>query len=255
MDDFDKEVKERIKSYADNNELNNSGHAFLVSSVDAKYSYNFSWAGLPIIQYPPDIIAMQEIIWQVKPDLIIETGIARGGSLIFYASMLMQLEMSAALEQEVSFTPHTCPRRVLGIDIDIRAHNRKAITEHPFSAIITMLEGSSIEDEIIKEVVNFAKDYQRIMVCLDSNHTHEHVLKELYAYAPLVSQGSYCVVFDTLIEDMPDASYPDRPWGIGNNPKTAVYEFLKDNDSFTVDDEFSNKLIFSVSHGGFLKKC
>jgi cephalosporin hydroxylase len=208
-----------------------------------KYDYNFEWLGRPIIQYPQDIIAMQEIIFEVKPDLIIETGIAHGGSLIFYASML---ELVAACGGPDG--------TVLGIDIDIRAHNRKAIEEHPMFKRITMIEGSSIAPEIIAQVHEKAKDKKRIMVVLDSNHTHEHVLAELNAYAPLTSVGSYCVVFDTIVEDMPPDSFPDRPWGRGNNPKTAVREYLKNHSEFEIDKSIEHKLLITVAPDGYLKR-
>ncbi|WP_428300440.1 cephalosporin hydroxylase family protein, partial [Hydrogenophaga sp.] len=189
-----------------------------------RYTYLFSWLDRPIIQFPQDMVAMQELIWQIKPDLIIETGIAHGGSLVFSASMLAQLDMCDAIEAGISFNPKESTRKVLGIDIDIRAHNRAAIEAHPMASRIQMIQGSSIAPEIIAQVRAVAADHSRVLVCLDSNHTHDHVLAELEAYAPLVSAGSYCVVFDTIIEDMPADMFPDRPWGPGNNPKTAVHE-------------------------------
>jgi len=217
---------------------------WFVRSSEYKYSYHFTWLGRPIIQYPQDIIAMQEIIWTVKPDLIIETGIAHGGSLIFSASMLALLELTGQIE---------CGR-VLGIDIDIRAHNREAIVAHPLSSKITMFEGSSIDPAIIEQVNALATSSKKVLVCLDSLHTHSHVLAELQAYAPLVSVGSYCIVFDTAIEDMPIGSFPGRPWDKGNNPKTAVWEFLKANDCFEIDREIENKLLITVAPDGYLKR-
>ena len=218
-----------------------------------KYTHHFKWLGLPIIQFPQDMLAMQELIWGVKPDLIIETGVARGGSLIFYASMLAMLDYCEAAEASKALNPQTGRRRVLGLDIDIRAHNRAAIETHPLAHKIDMIQGSSIALEIIAQVHEYARGYERILVCLDSNHTHEHVLAELEAYAPLVSPGSYCVVFDTIIEDMPDDMFPDRPWGKGNNPLTAVHEFLKSTDRFVVDKETENKLLITVAPMGYLK--
>jgi cephalosporin hydroxylase len=211
---------------------------WLVESAKVKYSYNFAWMGRPIIQYPQDMIAMQEIIWKVQPDLIIETGIAHGGSLIFYASMLELIGESG---------------QVLGIDIDIRQHNRLEIEKHPMFKRITMIEGSSIDEDIAKQVYQFAKNKQRVLVVLDSNHTHEHVLKELQLYSSLVTKGSYLVVFDTAVEDMPADFFPDRPWGRGNNPKTAVWEFLKHNDRFEIDKEMEAKLLITVAPDGYLK--
>ena len=241
---FEVEREVRIKEYQENNRLKNSANNFMKESTIPQYSYNFSWLGRPIIQYPQDMIAMQEIIWEVKPDMIIETGIAHGGSLIFSASMLMLLEACGEIDNG----------QVLGIDIDIREHNKKAIEAHPMSKKITMFEGSSIDSEMINRVHEFAKQGKKILVCLDSNHTHEHVLAELRAYASLTSVGSYCVVFDTIIEDMPNDSFPNRPWGVGDNPKTAVWEYLKDNDDFIIDKDIENKILITVAPDGYLKR-
>ena len=216
--------------------------------------YNFESLGRPIIQTPVDMIAIQEIIWEIKPDLIIETGIAHGGSLIMSASMLAMLDICEAIDSEENFNPKESKRKVLGIDIDIRKHNREAIEKHPMFSRIQMIEGSSISPQIIKQVEEEAKNYKKILVCLDSNHTHEHVLAELKAYAPLTSVGSYCVVFDTIVEDMPQDTYPDRSWGPGNNPKTAVYEYLKTNSKFEIDKTIQNKLLITVAPNGYLKR-
>lgn len=218
------------------------------------YTYNFSWLGRPIIQYPQDMVALQEVIWNVKPDLIIETGIAHGGSLLLSASMLALLDMCEAIENKVSFNSMQSKRKVVGIDIDIREHNRNAIEAHPMSSWIKMIEGSSVDLNIVRQVNLLAKEYKRVMVLLDSNHTHEHVLAELYAYAPLTSVDSYCVVFDTLIEDMPDSMFPDRPWGKGNNPKTAVWQYLNEHDQFVIDADIPAKLQITVAPDGFLKR-
>jgi len=209
-----------------------------------KYSYHFSWLGRPIIQYPQDVMAMQEIIWEVKPDLIIETGIAHGGSLIFSASMLALLEISGWIKKG----------RVLGIDIDIREHNRIEIEKHPFSNKIKMIQGSSIDEEVVSQVHGIVKDYKNILVVLDSNHTHKHVLAELNAYAPLVSKGSYCIVFDTIIEDLPGDMFLDRPWSKGNNPKTAVREYLKGHSEFEIDKAIQDKLLITVAPDGYLRR-
>ena len=197
---------------------------------------------------------MQELIWQIKPDLIIETGIAHGGSLIFSASMLALLDVNEAIVAGVTLDPRHSQRRVLGIDIDIRAHNRAAIEAHPMASRIQTIEGSSIEPDIIKQVHTIAEHYQRILVCLDSNHTHDHVLAELHAYAPLVTPGSYCVVFDTVIEDMPADMFPDRPWGPGNNPKTAVHEYLKTHPEFEIDKGIQHQLLITVAPDGYLRR-
>ncbi len=235
---------ERAKSCQKNHTLQQAWQTFHNEIVKAKYAYNFFWFGVPILQAPQDLQAWQEIIWEVKPDLIIETGIAYGGSLIFNASMLAILEVCGKIEKG----------EVLGIDIDIRPHNKEAILAHPLSKKITMLEGSIIDDEIIARVSDFVKDKKRVLVHLDSNHTHEHVLAELRAYAPLVSVGSYCIVGDTGIEDLPNETTSDRPWGKGNNPKTAVWEYLKENSSFEIDKTIDSKLILTGSPDGFLRK-
>jgi cephalosporin hydroxylase len=219
-----------------------------------KYSYHFTWQSRPIIQYPQDIVAMQEIIWTVRPDLIIETGIAHGGSLIFSASMLALLDMAEAIEAGQSMDPAQSNRKVLGIDIDIRAHNREAIEAHPMFSRIDMIEGSSIASEVIDQVNRVAANHQRILVCLDAMHTHDHVLAELEAYAPLVNPGSYCVVFDTIIDNMPAEMFPDRPWGPGNNPKTAVHQYLKTHPEFEIDKQIEHKLLISVAPDGYLKR-
>lgn len=238
IEQFRRECLARIKSNRENNQLTNAARTFVRESNLSKYSYNFTWLGRPIIQFPQDMVAMQEIIWQVKPDLIIETGIAHGGSLIFYASMLELLGGNG---------------KVLGIDIDIRKHNRVEIEKHRMYKRITMIEGSSIDEEIVRQTYDFAKNSKTVLVLLDSMHTHDHVLKELHLYSPLVTKGSYLVVFDTIIEDMPDDFFPDRPWDKGNNPKTAVWEFLKTNDRFVVDKEIENKLLITVAPDGYLK--
>jgi cephalosporin hydroxylase len=254
MTDFKKEVKMRVQANSVNIELNHAAQEFTLISTIPKYSYNYLWLGRPIIQYPQDMVAMQELIWQIKPDLIIETGIAHGGSLILSASMLALLDYCDAIEQGTILDPNTPLRRVLGLDIDIRPHNREAIEAHPMSNRIDMIEGSSIDADIIAQVKQIAHKYQRILVCLDSNHTHDHVLAELEAYAPLVSQGSYCVVFDTIVEDMPAEMFPDRPWGPGNNPKTAVWEYLKTHPEFEIDKSIQHKLLITVAPDGYLRR-
>jgi cephalosporin hydroxylase len=237
-EEFKLECTDRVKSYESDKLLKKSAKAFLDESAQAKYSYNFSWMGRPIIQYPQDIVAMQEIIWSVKPDLIIETGIAHGGSLIFYASMLELLGGEG---------------KVIGIDIDIREHNRREIENHPMFKRITMIEGSSIDEDVVEQVHALAQGKKRVLVSLDSLHTHDHVLGELNAYSHLVTPGSYCVIFDTMVEDLPDESFADRPWGKGNNPKTAVWKFLEGNDRFVIDKEIENKLLITVCPDGYLK--
>ena len=244
IDDFKKEVFNNMKALGKDSILKKSTNEWIIKANKKKYSYNFSWFGRPIIQYPQDIIALQEIIWDVKPDMIIETGIAHGGSLIFSASMLALLEICGEVENG----------KVLGIDMDIREHNKKAINKHPLSKKITMFEGSSLDKVMIDKVYNFAKKGKKILVCLDSNHTHEHVLNELKVYAPLVSVGSYCVVFDTIVEDMPKGTFKNRPWDKGNNPKTALKEYLKKHPEFEIDNSIHDKLLITVAPDGYLKK-
>jgi cephalosporin hydroxylase len=235
-------------------ELGKAANKFFNRLCEYKYSYHFNWQGRPIIQFPQDIIAMQELIWQINPDLIIETGIAHGGSLIFSAAMLAQLDMCDAIEAGEMLNPKISRRKVLGIDIDIRAHNRAAIEAHPMSSRIQMIQGSSIAPDVIEQVHAISANYSRVLVCLDSNHAHEHVLAELNAYAPLASKDSYCVVFDTIVEDMPAEMFPDRPWGPGDNPKTAVWEYLKSHPEFEIDKSIQNKLLITVAPDGYLKR-
>jgi cephalosporin hydroxylase len=237
IDEFKEEVKQNIESIKQNDELKEIATEFIVKSGEYKYSYNFSWMGRPIIQFPQDIVAMQEIIWNVRPDIIVETGIAHGGSLIFYASILELIGKG----------------EVLGIDIDIRKHNRIEIEKHPMYKRINMIEGSSTDLEIAKQVYQYCKEKKRIMVILDSNHTHEHVLQELNLYSGLVTNESYLVVMDTVVEHMPDACFPNRPWGKGDNPMTAVREFLQNTDRFVVDNTIDSKLLITVAPSGYLK--
>jgi len=254
MNEFQKEVANHISANLANQDLKKAAHEFMLASIEAKYSYNFEWLGRPIIQYPQDMVAMQELIWSVKPDLIIETGIAHGGSLILSASMLALLDMEEAMISGQTIDPRQSKRKVLGIDIDIRPHNRKAIEEHVMSSRIQMIQGSSIDVNTIDEVRQIAANYKKVLVCLDSNHTHDHVLAELLAYAPLTSIGSYCVVFDSIVEDIPKAMSFDRPWGPGNNPKTAVWEYIRRTQGFEVDQSMDGKLLISVAPSGYLKR-
>jgi len=251
---FKQECGREIEAISRDSALINATRAWIKRANGHKYSYHFEWQGRPIIQYPQDMVAMQELIWLIKPNLIIETGIAHGGSLIFSASMLALLDICDAIESGTVIDPKSSNRKVLGIDIDIRAHNRAAIEAHPMASRIQMIQGSSIAPEIIDQVAQVAKAYTRILVCLDSNHTHDHVLAELEAYAPLVSTGSYCVVFDTIIEDMPTDMFPDRPWGEGNNPKIAVWKYLEMHPEFNIDKGIQNKLLITVAPDGYLKR-
>lgn len=241
---FESERAERIEQLGQDLEFQAQSRNWLEQSMRRQYVYNFSWLGRPIIQNPIDMIAMQELMWTVQPDLVIETGIAHGGSIIFSASML---ELIAACGGNPD-------ARVLGIDIDIREHNKQAILQHPMSRRITMLQGSSVAPAIVAQAHAMAQDKPRVMVFLDSNHTHEHVLAELEAYAPLVTKGSYCVVFDTFVEDVPADVFDSRPWQPGNSPKTAVHQYLRSHGEFEIDKAMQNKLQITVAPDGFLRR-
>lgn len=266
VEQFAAQVAQNIEGLGRDRYIQDLSRIWLRDSLKHLYSYNFSWLSRPIIQYPQDMVAMQELIWRVKPDLIIETGIAHGGSLIMSASFLALLDYCEAAEKGQALDPRATRRRVLGLDIDIRAHNRSAIENHPLAHHITMLQGSSIAPEIIGTVQAEAARHDKVLVFLDSNHTHAHVLAELEAYAPLTSKGSYCCVFDTVIEDLPPEAFPDRPWGKGDNPKTAVWEYLRRLEAegrtaadgaplhFEIDKTIENKLLITVAPDGYLKR-
>lgn len=241
---FEDEVAARVAANATDAPLRAAADAFMAASIAPKYSYNFAWLGRPIIQYPQDIVAFQELVWRAQPQLIVETGVAHGGSLILSASLL---ELLAACGGDAD-------GRVVGIDIDIRAHNRTAIEAHPLARRITLIEGSSVAADVVAQVRALATGCERVLVCLDSNHTHAHVRAELDAYADLVTPGSWCVVYDTVIEQLPKAAYTDRPWGPGDNPATAVRDFLASRDDFEVDTTIDAKTLITVARGGFLKR-
>jgi cephalosporin hydroxylase len=236
-EEFLDEVGRNIESLKSDRDVQALSRVWVREVAPHKYAYNFSWMGRPIIQFPQDMLAMQEILWTVKPDLVIEAGVAHGGSILYYASLLELMGHG----------------QVVGVDIDIRAHNREAIEAHPMSRRVRLLEGSSIDQMVIEQVHDLARG-KRVVVVLDSNHTHDHVLAELRAYAQLVCRGGYCVVMDTLIEDMPARLVGDRPWGPGNNPKTAVQQFLRESQGFEVDVDLESKLLITVAPGGYLKR-
>jgi len=238
IEKFQREVEENIAGLGSDRELARHSQAWLEKVTPHKYTYCFKWMGRPIIQLPQDILAMQEIIWNVRPSVIVETGIAHGGSIIFYASLL---ELMGG------------DRKVIGVDIDIRAHNREAIENHPMAHRIELIEGSSIDPSIVSKVHEQATGHGPVIVVLDSNHTEDHVLKELRLYSPLVTKGSYLVVFDTLIEDMPEKFFAERPWKKGNSPKSAVHQFLKENARFEIDRDIDAKLVLSVAPEGYLR--
>lgn len=263
---FQDEVARNIAGLRSDTDVQALSRVWLREITRHKYAYNFSWMGRPLIQFPQDMVAIQELVWRIRPDLIIETGIAHGGSLVMSASLLALLDYADSVSAGETLDPRASKRRVVGIDIDIRAHNRTAILAHPLAHLIDMIEGSSTSEDVICQVRAIARLYPRILVLLDSNHTHDHVLAELEAYAPLVSADSYCVVFDTLIEDMPADLIMDRGWGKGNNPKTAVVEYLsrlqKDGREgidgkplqFDIDRDIESRLLITVAPGGYLKR-
>tara|TARA_B100001057_G_scaffold458985_2_gene508759 strand:+ start:145 stop:927 length:783 start_codon:yes stop_codon:yes gene_type:complete len=252
--EFKAECEAEILQMGADSALHELTKDWLTAANRAKYSYHFEFLGRPIIQYPQDMVAVQELIWEIKPDLIIETGIAHGGSLVMSASMLALLDLCEAQEAGIALEPNASRRRVVGVDIDIRAHNREAVESHPMASRITMIQGSSTAADTVEQVHRLAEGYERILVCLDSNHTHEHVLAELQAYAPLASLGSYCVVFDTVVDDLPPDMFPDRPWGPGDNPKTAVHEYLRSHPEFIVDRKIEQKLLVTVAPNGYLRR-
>nr|WP_255435005.1 cephalosporin hydroxylase family protein [Rhodoferax sp. BLA1] len=251
---FAQERSERVQSYAQDQAFRALSQTWLRESMQHKYVYNFDWLGRPIIQYPQDMVGVQQLVWQLRPDLIIETGIAHGGSLILSASLLALLDMCDAIEAGTTLDPRDSARKVIGIDIDIRAHNRAAIEAHPMATRIQMVQGSSVADDVVQQVHAAASGYKTVLVMLDSMHTHDHVLGELNAYASLVSAGSYCVVFDTFVDDMPPKFFADRPWDVGNNPKTAVRQWLSGHPEFEVDTALEQQLQITVAPQGFLRR-
>jgi cephalosporin hydroxylase len=237
-ENFEAEKRARIAAMASDEAFRNLSRDWFNASCRHRYSYHFTWLGLPVIQYPQDLIAMQEIIWRTEPEVIVETGVARGGSVIFFASLLEMLGAAG---------------RVVGVDVDIRARNRVAIESHPLAKRITLLEGSSVDAAIADKVHALARGSESVLVVLDSSHTHEHVSRELELYSGLVREGGYLIVLDTVVEDLPAELFPDRPWGPGNNPRTAVRAFLRRNDRFCIDQEIENKLLLTVAPGGYLR--
>lgn len=246
--EFKKSCNAQIEAQAADHSLLAATKTWFTQANSHNYSYHFEWLGRPLIQYPQDIVEFQELIFQVSPDLIIETGIAHGGSVVLSASILCLLDVMEGLD------PRQSPRKVVGVDIDIRHHNRKALDEHPLRFKMELIEGSSVDPAIIQQVRSLANGVDRVLVSLDSNHTHEHVLAELNAYAHLVTIGSYCIVFDTVIEELPAGSFPDRPWDVGNNPKTAIHEWLKGHPEFEIDKDIDKKLLISAAPDGYLKR-
>jgi cephalosporin hydroxylase len=235
---FSAEVKANVDRLTADGALHDSARAWLAELTRQRYVYNFTYLGRPVIQLPQDLLAVQEILWQVRPDFVLETGIAHGGSLVHTASVLELLGGEGV---------------VVGVDVDIRAHNRQAIEAHPLAKRIRLVEGSSTDPTVVATVRELARGRRTVLVVLDSDHTHAHVLRELELYAPLVTRGSYLIVFDTVIEDLPDELFSGRRWGKRNNPKTAVWQFLKTTNRFAIDDRIPGKLLFTCAPDGFLR--
>ena len=252
---FAAQRQERLAAYTQDTGFKDLSRQWLQESMSKMYVYNFDWMGRPVIQYPQDIMAIQELVWRVRPDLIVETGIAHGGSLILSASMLAMLDLCDAIETGATLNPRQSKRKVIGIDIDIREHNRVAIEAHPMASRIEMIQGSSVAKEVVSQVHMAAQGFNTVMVFLDSMHTHDHVLGELDAYGPLVTSGSYCVVFDTFVDDMPPQFFADRPWDVGNNPKTAVHQWLRGQPDFSIDAQMQARLMVTVAPEGFLRRA
>ncbi|MHA1547757.1 MAG: cephalosporin hydroxylase family protein [Alphaproteobacteria bacterium] len=252
--DLQAERRQNLKAYARDDGLARRSLDWVRESMDKRYVYNFDWLGRPIIQYPAEVQAIQEIIWRTRPDVVVETGIAHGGSLVLHASMMALLDYCDAALDGNALDPRQPRRRVVGVDIEIRPHNRAAIEAHPLAQAISMIEGSSTDGQVVAAVAEAAYGADRVMVCLDSRHTHDHVLAELEAYAPMVTPGCYCIVLDTFIEDMPTDFFPGRPWNVGNNPRTALQVFLKDHPEFETDAEFAAKLMITAARDGYLRR-
>ncbi len=247
-DKFNEECQDEIELMGLNLELKEKSMNYMATLSKLKYSYHFEWLGRPIIQFPQDIVALQEIVWDTKPDLIIETGIAHGGSLILSASLMALLDLMD-YEEGIEITQ---PRKVIGIDIDVREHNRVAIQSHPLGKRIEIVEGSSTDSQVFSKVKEITSQYGKVMVCLDSNHSYNHVLRELNLYSTLVTPGQYLVVFDTMIEKFPPGFYAERNWDKGNSPMTAVNEFLHTNMDFSNQVNIENKLLITSAPGGYL---
>ncbi len=251
MSSFEKEKKKRIKNFFKNKKLVEKGKSFFLETVKNKYSYNFEWLGMPIIQYPQDIVSLQEIIFKSKPNKIVETGIARGGSLIFLASMMLLLSKEDS-EKNKDY-------KVLSIDIDIRRHTLKKIKNHFLKNYFKTNESSSVSSKAYKFVKDNIKKNDRVMVILDSNHEENHVLEELKLYAPLVSKNCYCIVMDTVIDFLPNNLNADRSWKKNNSPYSAIQKYLKlikakKSINLIFDNYFQYKSLLTNMPFGALKR-
>lgn len=238
-DEFQTQSRSKALAMGADPEIQRLDRELTIVSDEHDYSYMWNWLGLPIIQMPADIVVTQEIIWQNRPQVIIETGVARGGSVVLHASMLQLIGEG----------------QVVAVDIDIRPHNRAAVEEHPLAYRVTLIEGSSVEADVLDQLEAAIGDAERVMVVLDSNHTHEHVLAEIELYTRFVTPGQFMIVADTLVEDLPYQEHRPRPWGPGDNPKTAVDQYLKENPGvYEVDEVVNSKLLLTSSRGGYLRK-
>lgn len=236
-EDFEASKRENARKQAADPQLTKLTNEFLTVSDRHNYFYQWTWCGLPLIQLPADIVALQELVWTCQPDVVVETGIAWGGSMVFFAS-IMELVGKG---------------RVIGVDVVLPDKNREAISRYPFSKRIELVHGSSIDPTVIAGVKAMIKPGEKVMVILDSNHTHEHVLEELRAYAPLVSQGQYLIVSDTIVEDLPPQTHRKRPWGPGNNPKTALRAYMQETDRFEVDQYLNDKILTTCMPDGYVR--
>ncbi len=235
--EFEKSKRQFARKMANRSDLKELARELFIQSDQQNYAYQWNWLGVPIIQVPADIVAFQEIIWETKPDLIIETGVAWGGSLVFEASILELIGNG----------------EVIGIDVTIPEKNRKVISAYAFSRRIHLIEGSSTDEAVFEEVKSRIAPDAKVAVVLDSNHTHDHVLAELRLYGPLVTPGQYLVCADTIVEQIPEQEHRPRPWGPGNNPKTALDAYLAETDRFEPDQYTNDKLLVTCSPGGYLR--
>ena len=251
---FAQERAQRIEEFGKDSSFKDLALTWVEASMKRKYIYNFDWMGRPIIQYPEDMVGVQELIWKIRPDVIVETGIALGGSIVLSASMLALLDYCDAVQSGSMLDPSKPKRKVVAVDIDIRQHNRQAIEAHPLSNRLVLIEGSSIAEETINKVRESVGDAKKVLVFLDSMHTHDHVLAELEAYAPMVTKDSYCVVFDTVVEDLPKDYFENRPWNPGNSPKSALHEYLRSHPEFVIDQTIHDKMMITAVPHGHLKR-
>ncbi len=234
---FEKDKIEFAEAQYGDAELRQKANDFLVHSYKHNYGYQWTWLDLPIIQMPQDIVITQELIWKNRPTVIIETGVAWGGSIVLYAS-LMQLYGEG---------------RVVGIDLNLHDHVSDQIMSYPFSDRISLIKGSSTDESIVESIRSSITPEDRVMVILDSNHSHQHVLDELRIYAPMVTQGQHMIVSDTIVETIPSHDERPREWGKGNNPATAVWAYLEESDRFEVDEMVDKRLLMGFTPGGYLR--